>query len=210
MKDLSTLTRAVGPIAASVFAGILLGLPTSTNESSVPSAPASPPEIVRAADVPVAPVAVQARRVQGRAPASADARPIGAGAGSDQGSRSRAAERPAVGGMVIGMDPETGKLGMPTREQLKELSDLEQQRLNHSSAGLVEVHHPDGSVSVDLQGRFQEFATVRIGPDGELIFQCVDGAENAERALKGPILGPTEVAPVKNTSQPARAESEER
>lgn len=210
MKGLSTLTRAVGPIAASVFAGILLGLPTSTNESSVPRAPASPPEIVRTADVPLVPVAVQARRVRGRAPASADARPIGAGAGSDQGSRSRAAERPAVGGMVIGIDPETGKLGMPTREQLKELSDLEQQRLNHSSAGLVEVHHPDGSVSVDLQGRFQEFATVRIGPDGELIFQCVDGAENAERALKGPILGPTEAAPVKSTSAPARAESEDR
>jgi len=112
--------------------------------------------------------------------------------------------------MLIGIDPETGELGMPTREQWNELSDLEQQRLDHSSAGLVEVHHPDGSVSVDLQGRFQEFATVRIGPDGKLVFQCVDGAENAERALKAPILGPAEIAPARSTPARPRIEAEER
>jgi hypothetical protein len=88
--------------------------------------------------------------------------------------------------MVVGIDPETGKLGMPTPEQLKELSDLQQYEVDHSDVGLVEVHHPDGSVSVDLQGRFQEYATVRIGPDGKKTFQCVDGPENAERALQSP------------------------
>jgi len=146
--------------------------------------PVTSPPIVRAADASAVPVPAEAR------PAATD--------------------RPAAAGMVIGIDPETGKLGMPTREQLQELSDLERLRINHSSAGLIEVHHPDGSVSVDLQGRFQEFATVRTGPDGEFIFQCVDGAEGAERALKGPLPGPTVVAPADDAPAPARAGSEER
>lgn len=210
MTGIRTFPRVVWPVAATLFAGILLGLPSSTDETSTPGAPTTRPELVRTSDAPAAPVAAQARRVQERGPASASSRPIDAGAGSGQGGPPHAAGRPAVGGMLIGIDPETGKLGMPTREQWNQLSDLEQQRLDHSSAGLIEVHHPDGSVSVDLQGRFQEFATVRIGPDGKLIFQCVDGAENAERALKGPILGPAEVAPVQNTHAPPRVESEER
>ncbi|MGH7342904.1 MAG: post-PEP-CTERM-1 domain-containing protein [Candidatus Rokuibacteriota bacterium] len=86
--------------------------------------------------------------------------------------------------MVVGIDPETGRLGMPTPEQMEELSGLATPEIDHSSEGLVEVHHPDGSVSVDLQGRFQEFATVRIGQDGKLVFQCVDGRDNAERLLR--------------------------
>jgi len=147
MRDFSTFNRVGGLVAASsLLAAILLGLPTSTDESSVanPSGvnpSAASPAIARAASPAIA----------------------------------RGAERPGVAGMVIGIDPETGKFGMPTREQLKELSELEQLRLDHSPADLVEVHHPDGSVSVDLQGRFQEFMTVRVGPDGKLNFQCVDG-----------------------------------
>ena len=147
MRDFSTFNRVGGLVAASsLLAAILLGLPSSTDESSVvnPSAvnpSAASPAIARAASPAIA----------------------------------RGAEPPGVAGMVIGIDPETGKFGMPTREQLKELSELEQLRLDHSPADLVEVHHPDGSVSVDLQGRFQEFMTVRVGPDGKLNFQCVDG-----------------------------------
>ena len=210
MKGLPTIPRVVWPVAASLVTGILLGLPSSTRETSVASAPTAQLERVRTSDAPAATATAPACRVQGPGPASASSGPIDAGAGSDRGGPPHAAERPAVGGMVIGIDPETGELGMPTREQWNELSDLERQRLDHSSAGLVEVHHPDGSVSVDLQGRFQEFVTVRIGPDGKLRFQCVDGAENAERALKAPILGPAEIAPAKSTPAPPRAESEER
>jgi hypothetical protein len=80
---------------------------------------------------------------------------------------------PAAGGMVAAIDPETGKLGLPNQEQMRRLSESEQARLSHSSIGLVEVHHPDGSVSVDVGDRFQEFETVRIGPDGKKTFRCV-------------------------------------
>jgi hypothetical protein len=90
-----------------------------------------------------------------------------------------------MAGMVVGIDPETGKLGMPTPEQRQRLLEQDQARAasSHSAEGLVEEHRPDGTVLIDLQGRFQEFATVRVGPDGKLIYQCVEGEKAAERAI---------------------------
>jgi hypothetical protein len=123
--------------------------------------------------------------------------PVGASAGNPE-----TAQRPATAGMVIGIDPETGRLGMPTPEQLRNLEAQQQIQIEHSP-DLVEIHNPDGSVTVDLQGRFQEYATVRTGPDGKLIFECVDGAKNAERVLHSP----TGDAPGATTAAPApRAE----
>jgi len=91
-----------------------------------------------------------------------------------------------MAGMVVGIDPETGELGMPTPEQVRVISESQHREVDHSAEGLLEVRHPDGSVSVDLQGRFQEYETVRVGPDGKLTFRCVDGAENAKRAVETP------------------------
>jgi hypothetical protein len=120
------------------------------------------------------------------APAAVLASPLSAPAEAHRADPALTAGRPGSAGMLIGIDPETGKLGMPTPEQLEDLSDLQQPQIDHSDAGLVEVHHPDGSVSIDLQGRFQEYATVRIGPDGKMTYQCVDGEDNAKRALQSP------------------------
>ena len=80
---------------------------------------------------------------------------------------------------------------MPTAGQLAELSALERNMTSHSDEGLVVTHHPDGSMSMDLQGRFQEFTTVRIGPDGKLIFQCTDNAAAVKRALADTRPAPT-------------------
>lgn len=192
MTTRSTLTRSLLIFAASLLVvGLVLKFGGPTKGSSGSSAPPAVRDgealaVARAVETPAA--TVDAGRTAGP-----DAQPLVACTQAAPAYPEPA--RPAMAGMVIGIDPETGKLGMPTREQLKNLSDLEQQRLDHSPADLVEVHHPDGSVSVDLQGRFQEFATVRIGPDGKRIFQCVDGRENAERALRNPALGPAEDAP---------------
>jgi len=79
-----------------------------------------------------------------------------------------------VNGMVVGIDPETGQLGMPTPEQVAELQSqiVPPEELNFSDVGLVSVRHANGGVSLDLQGRFQEFATVRIGSNGQKMFGC--------------------------------------
>ena len=101
-------------------------------------------------------------------------------------------EIPAVAGMVIGKDPETGAWGPPTPEQLRELAELrnlsaaDRRAIAKPDGPLPEVHHPDGHVSVELDGQFQEFTTVRLGPDGKPVFTCVQGPENAERTLTEP------------------------
>lgn len=168
MNGPPTLARA-GVVATLILsAGILLALPVSTHEPSPASAPAEPQAVVQAQG--------------GLAAAVVPPSP-------DRGALTPTSDRPAPAGMVIGIDPETGQLGMPTRDQMKELSELEQRRIEVSPSELVEVHHPDGSVSIDLQGQFQEFTTVRTGTDGKLIFDCVTGPENAERAVMNPTPG---------------------
>lgn len=44
--------------------------------------------------------------------------------------------------------------------------------LSRSSEGLVTRRAPDGTVSIDLQGRFQNVSMVRIDASGEFRFGC--------------------------------------
>jgi hypothetical protein len=102
------------------------------------------------------------------------------------------AHAPGVAGMVIGLDPETGTWGPPTREQLRELEEIRSRTLGDAHrvakpGWLPEVRHPDGHVSVDLNGQFQEFTTVRLGPDGKPLFTCVHESEEAERVVAEPV-----------------------
>jgi len=88
-------------------------------------------------------------------------------------------------GMVVGIDPETGKLGMPSREFRDALAaSRENPALSRSMEGLQVIHRPDGSRMVDLRGRFQEYAVIRITPDGRKEQTCVQGPE-VEAALQG-------------------------
>ena len=176
MIALPTFSRAGVSAVLLLLAGIFVAVPSVTYERSNQNA-ASGPQIAGAPAVPGA-----------RAVPSDDALPAAhrAAAGPRRSGRPPAHQRPGMAGMVVGIDPETGELGMPTPEQMRAFSDSPQYQVDHSAAGLVEVHHPDGSVSVDLQGRFQEYATVRVGPDGKLIFRCVDGQENAKRSVEAP------------------------
>ena len=46
--------------------------------------------------------------------------------------------------------------------------------LNQSTEGLVQVQHPDGSVSMDLDDRFQNVTVARVNKDGTVSQSCVD------------------------------------
>jgi hypothetical protein len=102
------------------------------------------------------------------------------------------ASMPGRAGMVVGIDPETGQLGMPTAAQMAELSPREQAMVSRSGAGLTEVRHADGTVSVNLQGRFQEFVVVRFGADGKPVYGCFDDGQALRRALQTPPAPPLE------------------
>lgn len=53
------------------------------------------------------------------------------------------------------------------------------QVINQSTEGLVEVQHADGSVSVDLDDRFQNVTVARVNSNGTLTQSCVDNPRAA-------------------------------
>ncbi|MBI5835790.1 MAG: hypothetical protein HZB25_00970 [Candidatus Eisenbacteria bacterium] len=91
---------------------------------------------------------------------------------------------PVVSGLVVAVDPLSGRQSLPTLEQLAELSAAEKHMLSRSDAGLVQHRLANGAVVLDLDGRFQEFTFVRLGPGGGRHFSCMDDAPVLRRALK--------------------------
>lgn len=71
-------------------------------------------------------------------------------------------------GMRIFRDPETGENGMPTESA----SALEGDSNSEDMTGLVQVTLPDGSVMIDLQGRFEESMVVQIDANGQRVQTC--------------------------------------
>lgn len=116
------------------------------------------------------------------------------------GSPARAASsavRPATAaplvppGMVISVEPETGLLVIPSADEMLRLSAAERTGLLRTSAGLNEVHLPNGAVTVDLQGRFMEFTVVRRDLQGRLHFLGVDEAPALVRLIDPRTPAPT-------------------
>lgn len=96
-----------------------------------------------------------------------------------------AAEFVGSTGMVVGIDPETGKVGMPSREFRDALRESRgDPALSRSMEGLQVIHRPDGSRMIDLRDRFQEYTVLRITPDGHKEQVCVQGPD-VEAALQG-------------------------
>lgn len=82
------------------------------------------------------------------------------------------------------VDPKTGKLRQPTSDEIQSLTQSLEPALSHSSEGLTEVRNADGSVSVDLQGRFQDAVLAKVNPDGSVEQRCVSSRKEAEAFLK--------------------------
>lgn len=82
-------------------------------------------------------------------------------------------------GQDIHVDGPTGEIQELTPEEAQKLAAGLKPMLNKSSDGLVEQHNPDGSVSLDLQGRFQNVTVARVNKDGTVTQSCVDNASAA-------------------------------
>jgi hypothetical protein len=136
---------------------------------------------------PVAPVVATAKTIA--APVTVAAQP------KAEHRSHRLAVRPAaqtaggpqlVQGMVVGLDPETGQFGIPSKDQLDALGAVENP-LNWSSEGLEVVTLSGGGKMIDVQGRFQDYTVVRTGADGKLHYDCVQGAGEATRLMNVPV-----------------------
>ena len=83
-----------------------------------------------------------------------------------------------VAGQSVPVDSQ-GQIRPLTQEEAQKLAEGLKGMLNKSSEGLVEEHHADGSVTVDLQGRFQSVTVARENADGTITQSCVDNPRAA-------------------------------
>jgi hypothetical protein len=89
----------------------------------------------------------------------------------------------ATAGLIAYIDPATGGVTTtPTEEQRAAMRAALTELVNESQTGLVEVRLPDGSVVVDLQGRFHEAVVVQVAPDGTRTLQCIGSIPDATNA----------------------------
>lgn len=84
-----------------------------------------------------------------------------------------------VAGRDVQFDPQTGQIKPLTADEAQQLAAGLKTMLNKSTDGLVQEQHPDGTVSMDLQGRFQNVAVAKVNADGTLSQSCVDNPEAA-------------------------------
>lgn len=79
---------------------------------------------------------------------------------------------------------QTGQIKPLSPEEAQKLADNLKHLLNKSTEGLVEERHADGSVSVDLQGRFEHVTVARKNQDGTVSQSCVDNPRAAAAFYK--------------------------
>ena len=87
-----------------------------------------------------------------------------------------------VGGKTLRVNPQTLQQGPLTQGQSQAIADA--LKGNKSTEGLVEVQHADGSVEMDLQGRFQNVTIAKKNDDGSVSAACVDSPEAASAFLQ--------------------------
>jgi len=113
-----------------------------------------------------------------------------------------------VGGQDVQVDPQTGQIKPLSPEEAKHLADGLKPMFNRSMEGLKQVRHADGSLSMDLQGRFQNVAVARRNADGTVEQSCVDNPEAAANffGIDPQLVGvqPTQGVPSKPVRTPAR------
>ncbi|HVF42472.1 MAG TPA: hypothetical protein VM936_05660 [Pyrinomonadaceae bacterium] len=87
-----------------------------------------------------------------------------------------------VGGKKIRVNAQTLQQGPLTQEQAQQMADALEG--NKSTEGLVETRHDDGTVEVDLRGRFKSVIVAKRNDDGTVSNSCVDNPEAAKSFLK--------------------------
>lgn len=94
-----------------------------------------------------------------------------------------------VGGRKVRVNAQSLQQGPLTQEQSQQIAD--QLEGNKMTDGLVEEKRADGTVAVDLQGRFQNVVLAKRNDDGTVSSACVDTPESAGAFLRSEEQTPT-------------------
>jgi hypothetical protein len=109
-----------------------------------------------------------------------------------------------VAGQEVKVDGQTGQIQELTPEEARKLGAGLKQMVNQSSEGLVQVQHADGSVSTDLEGRFQSVTVARVSKDGSVTQSCVDNpqAAGAFFGIDPNLIEQSNTRPIENKPKP--------
>ena len=89
-----------------------------------------------------------------------------------------------VGNQDIQIDTQSGEIKPLTAQEAEKLANGLAPMLDDSTDGLVQVKHADGSVSMDLEGRFQSVTVARVNTDGTIDQSCVDNPRAAAKFFR--------------------------
>ncbi|HEV2884160.1 MAG TPA: hypothetical protein VGW36_04845 [Pyrinomonadaceae bacterium] len=84
-----------------------------------------------------------------------------------------------VAGQDVWVDSQTGRMKPLTEEEKQQLAAGLRGLINQSTEGLTPVRQPDGSLSVEMPGRFENVTVARENTDGTFSEACVDNAQAA-------------------------------
>ena len=82
-------------------------------------------------------------------------------------------------GQNVSVQDQSGEIQPLTPQEAERMAAGLKPMLNQSTEGLVSVQHPDGSVSMDLEDRFQNVTVARVNKDGTVTQSCVDNPRAA-------------------------------
>jgi hypothetical protein len=88
-------------------------------------------------------------------------------------------------GVRVYLDPTTGKIKQPTRDEIRALDQAIASLPSHELKNIQATQYSDGTVSVSLQGAYLNYALVRVNANGSLSQACVDDANSADTFLNG-------------------------
>lgn len=121
-------------------------------------------------------------------------RTAGSSPGEALASESPAGRGPAPGEAALRatINPETGRVDVSTvRSNVPANTALDAgtlEALRRDTEGLKQTFHPNGAVSVNLQGRFQSVSVARIGDDGKVVI-CTESVEDVNGVIEGRAVG---------------------
>jgi hypothetical protein len=108
----------------------------------------------------------------------------------------------------IPVNPQTGQIRPLTQEEAQKLAEGIRNLVNQSTDGLQSVRHADGTVELDLEGRFRNIAVARRNVDGTVSQSCVDNPRAAADffGIDPQLVGvPADASsPKQNTVQPEK------
>lgn len=90
----------------------------------------------------------------------------------------------SAAGQQAAIDPQTGKLREPTREEAEKMAEEMEKKFKRSPEKLTTTQLSDGTLIVELTEEYMDVSVVRINSDGSLTVSCVKGMDAADALVK--------------------------